>query len=555
MEPRRDNDHRTRQVPHNLEAEESLLGAMLLSSDAIDAALDAPAVTAADFYKPAHQPIFQAIVRLARNGDPVDPITVAGELGPDITDINGRPLLGGLLSLQTNTPASANARSYAKTVRVAGETRRLIVLLTEGIETLYRGEPVGHLLEQIETPNLGASTWTPLELAPILDGDLTPPQPTILARDDGRHLLYPGRVHTFQGESESLKTWLALIAVVQEITAGWAVLYLDFEDTPESILGRLLALGARREDLLAHFTYARPTTILDLGAAHRLERLIAARGYTVAIIDGVTEAMSIEGYDLLDNKDVSTWLAHLPRRIADLGPAVAMIDHVTKSKDTRDRYAIGAQHKLAGIDGVAYQIEPIRPLAHLPDGSLEPVTGVSKITIAKDRPGAVRGFAAANRHVGELHLTAYPDGGIRGHIIPAAAIPAGGFRPTHLMERISEFLAKHGDTGLTKRAIRGAVKGKSEAKDLAIELLIAEGNIALEYGANRTQLHRLINPFDPAKEPPDEDGPPALPITAPELEVLAGGDTVPEPTDLDPPITDPEFDLTTPPDDDWEEPF
>ena len=64
--------------PHNLEAEESLLGAMLLSSDAIAAAIEI--VTVDDFYKPAHGHIFDAITSLYAQGEPADPVTVAEEL-------------------------------------------------------------------------------------------------------------------------------------------------------------------------------------------------------------------------------------------------------------------------------------------------------------------------------------------------------------------------------------------------------------------------------------------------------------------------------------------
>src|SRR5438045_2021050 len=64
--------------PHNLQAEESLLGAMLLSKDAIASAVEAVGVD--DFYKPAHAHIFEAITSLYGAGEPADPVTVAEEL-------------------------------------------------------------------------------------------------------------------------------------------------------------------------------------------------------------------------------------------------------------------------------------------------------------------------------------------------------------------------------------------------------------------------------------------------------------------------------------------
>ena len=116
--------HRGRVPPHNLEAEESLLGAMLLSRDAISAATEARVETS-DFYKPAHAHIYDAVMALYGVGEPVDPVTVADELRrADLLDlIGGR---AALLRLQGDTPASANATHYAKIVNELALLRRLI---------------------------------------------------------------------------------------------------------------------------------------------------------------------------------------------------------------------------------------------------------------------------------------------------------------------------------------------------------------------------------------------------------------------------------------------
>jgi replicative DNA helicase len=110
--------------PHNLEAEESLLGAMLLSRDAITAAVEAHVETA-DFYKPAHGHIYEAIQSLHGQGEPADPVTVAEELrrAELLDNIGGRQ---ALLQIQANTPASANAGHYARIVNELALLRRLI---------------------------------------------------------------------------------------------------------------------------------------------------------------------------------------------------------------------------------------------------------------------------------------------------------------------------------------------------------------------------------------------------------------------------------------------
>src|SRR5437879_2406940 len=99
--------------PHNLQAEESLLGAMLLHRDAIAAAVET--CGADDFYKPAHGHVFDAITSLYAQGEPADPITVADELSrAGLLDAIGGPAV--LITLQANTPAISNAAHYARIV-------------------------------------------------------------------------------------------------------------------------------------------------------------------------------------------------------------------------------------------------------------------------------------------------------------------------------------------------------------------------------------------------------------------------------------------------------
>src|SRR5262245_20759074 len=112
----------TRVPPHNLQAEESLLGAMLLSKDAIAAAVSL--LSADDFYKPAHGHIFEAITTLYGAGEPADPVTVADELRrADLLDALGGQSV--LVNLQASTPATTSAGRYAKIVEEHALLRRM----------------------------------------------------------------------------------------------------------------------------------------------------------------------------------------------------------------------------------------------------------------------------------------------------------------------------------------------------------------------------------------------------------------------------------------------
>ncbi len=120
--------------PHNLGAEESLLGAMLLSREAIAYAVEI--VKADDFYKPAHGQIFDAIRHLYSQGEPADPVTVAEELkrAGVLDQVGG---LQRLVELQTQTPSIGNARRYARIVDENALLRRLIGVAGEIAEMGY----------------------------------------------------------------------------------------------------------------------------------------------------------------------------------------------------------------------------------------------------------------------------------------------------------------------------------------------------------------------------------------------------------------------------------
>ncbi len=140
---------RGRVPPHDLDAEESLLGAMLLSRSAIDIASEL--VTADAFYKPAHGHIYEAITSLAARGEPVDPVTVADELRRhDLLEIAGGA--GTLIRLQAATPATSSAGRYAKIVEEHALLRGLISVAGEISELGYSlPDDVTEALDRAET--------------------------------------------------------------------------------------------------------------------------------------------------------------------------------------------------------------------------------------------------------------------------------------------------------------------------------------------------------------------------------------------------------------------
>jgi replicative DNA helicase len=117
--------------PHNVEAEESVLGSMLLSKDAIAEVLEL--LREDDFYRPAHRTVFRSVLELYGHGDAVDAVTVQEELRRNgaLADIGGAPFLHTLVA---SVPTAANAAYYARIVKEAGVLRRLIDVGTQIVQ-------------------------------------------------------------------------------------------------------------------------------------------------------------------------------------------------------------------------------------------------------------------------------------------------------------------------------------------------------------------------------------------------------------------------------------
>ena len=112
-----------RTPPNDSAAEQSVLGAMLLSKDAIADVVEL--VRDSDFYRPAHQTIYATILELYGRGEPADAVTVASELtkSGEISRVGGASYLHTLISL---VPTAANANYYGRIVREQAILRRLV---------------------------------------------------------------------------------------------------------------------------------------------------------------------------------------------------------------------------------------------------------------------------------------------------------------------------------------------------------------------------------------------------------------------------------------------
>jgi replicative DNA helicase len=149
-----------RQPPHNLEAEEAVLGAVLTAGQLLDEV--AAVLEEADFYRPAHRTIWRAILRLADRGQPTDPVTVLGELdhAGELADIGGAPFLHTLVEAVSTV---ASAGHYAHLVADTARRRRVIDLgvrlAHSDADPAYLAQLAGELADT--TTGLDGRGWAP----------------------------------------------------------------------------------------------------------------------------------------------------------------------------------------------------------------------------------------------------------------------------------------------------------------------------------------------------------------------------------------------------------
>ena len=343
-------------------------------------------------------------------------------------------------------------------------------------------------LEAGET--VSEDSWLPANLDCL---DLKPLEPTLLGRDDGLFLLYPGRTHSISGESGSGKSWVAQWAAACALCDGGWVLYLDYESNAAAVVARLRALGCQ-DWQLKQLVYVNP----DAAPEGRGFEALLSQKYDLAVVDGVTEALALSGMtgDNLTNSNdaVTRWHASLPKRLAvETGAAVLQVDHVTKSKDGRGGYAIGGQAKRASITGAAYVVVPRERFGRGRSGSLD-------IYVSKDREGFVLGALTGDEGgpgtlVGQLTVTCG-----EGEQVDLALLAPSPTRLTdhndQLMGRVADFLTAlpEDHEGASTSTIRREVKGNGEQVVEALTTLVEQGYVTRRT-KGQSMLHKLAKSY------------------------------------------------------------
>lgn len=339
------------------------------------------------------------------------------------------------------------------------------------------------------------TSWWPRSILAAFDGDDSDPAPDHLARADGARIFYTGKVNAVLGESESGKTWVALLAVTQALEARQRVTYLDFEDTDHGIAGRLRALGVTR-DQLPWFSYAGPADTLHAGASDDLREHLDHQRPDLIVLDGFNAAMTLLGLDLDKNKDATHFNQLLLRPLADSGAAVVVVDHLPKNKENRGKGGIGAQAKRAMMTGCALVAEVDAPFGR---GS----TGRLKLSVDKDRPGHVRGIANESKTVGTAILKSDQETGSVDIEIETPDTSTKKDRDfgarSVTMEAICDHLAEAPErTGVN--AIADALQRRRGVVKEALEALVEGGYVQRTGGGGVAYTHTLIRRYTIAED-------------------------------------------------------
>ena len=304
------------------------------------------------------------------------------------------------------------------------------------------------------------TSWIPKDLGPALKGEGVTP-PTVCRMDDGEYLFYAGRSNGMHGEPEGGKSWVAIIAMAQELLAGRNACFIDYEDNEVGIVERLRALGVPDPLIDSdQFDYIHPEEPLgaESQALEDLCQILAAKTYSIIVVDSTGEAMGMEGLDPIVNHDSNVFVNRLVRRCVATGACVILIDHVAKGRETRGDWAIGAQHKRAMIRGASYVVANKRPFGRGIDGELW-------LTVAKDTPGHVRGRIPHGQPAARLCLSFDADTGHGSYHLDTLNTPG-----SDLLKRLEAYLRENPGAG--KGRLRQL--GNSDTVDKLVVQLIEE---------------------------------------------------------------------------------
>jgi len=344
--------------PHSREAEQSVLGGLLLERDAFGRISDILSV--ADFYRHEHRLIFGAIEALIAAGQPVDVITVFEQLEGETFDFGG---LSYLNALAQSVPSAANIRRYAEIIVERATLRQMIAASDEIATHAFnpQGRTVAELIDQAGTAlrAIGDARKLKSKRMPLVD------LPDLIARAETRRQLVKGvipaeSIGVMFGGSGSFKSFIALDAGLHVAhglpwlgrrTAQGSVIYLAAEGGDE--LGQRADAWHRARRLKPDAPFHVAPVAMDLlRDAWRVVEAAQAKGVTPALVVVDTLSQTFGGEEN-SAPEIAAYMRELGARFRDLWHcAVVVIHHSGHTATERPRGSSAIQANTDYLYGV-----------------------------------------------------------------------------------------------------------------------------------------------------------------------------------------------------------
>lgn len=417
------------QPPHDADAEQALLGSVLIDPDAYNDV--AEIVTAADFYQPRNCWLFEAITAINARSEPVDLLTITDELrrAERLEDSGGLDYLVGLLSA---VPTSINADAYASIVAEKATRRRLILAAGQVAKVAYNeGVPVADAVAAAESAVLSVTnTAAQGKLLPprrymsdYLDGFLRdiaagPQTSRVISTgltDLDRMLggLEYGHQYLIAGRTSMGKSALALgIGLNAAIKQGKSVAIFSLEMTHEQIVNRFIAMLTRipvarlKPQFRYQLTDAEHAAVLDAGGRlsdsrihidcteglkpsdvrARAARVQAAHGLDLVVFDHmhIAKPNQATGKPVQDLGSIAIELANTYKALNVAGLTLAQLNRGVDARAIK-RPVLSDLRESGQIEEAAYVAMFVHREAYYDDTA---ASGAAEIIIAKNRDGA-----------------------------------------------------------------------------------------------------------------------------------------------------------------------
>lgn len=338
--------------PHSIEAEQAVLGSVLTEPSAWS---DVAYLGADDFYRSDHRALYATMAELAEAGETIDPVTVLDRLEAAGTDLEA----GGLayiVEIAENTPSAANAGAYASIVRERSNRRRAIARLAGTRDSLmngFRGD-LGPVVESLSADlrDLGSPGAGGPELETMADM-LARPDEQMRYVVDG--LLPAGGTSLLSGFAKSGKSTL-VGSLVLAVARGSSflgrdcmqgrVLYLAFEDHPQALRDRMLALGARADDPILSMTGYLPAEVDSLAW---VRAAVEQHRPVLVVADTLVRMVAV---DLNDYSAVAGALEPFFALARESGTHLLMLHHSRKDAGDFGLDVLGSQALPGSVDTV-----------------------------------------------------------------------------------------------------------------------------------------------------------------------------------------------------------